>query len=248
VKIKNRGTSVANDVVVKGYHCKPSAGVLWPKDLRPFTTRQLSAGTLRPNNAEEKTVGPFKWTPVANAWGHDCMLMIVSAPGDASNVENITPHELIEDWRLVPNDNNIAQRNVVLVPGGGGLQGLTAGLHGKGLWVRNPGRSAATIAVSVVLPPLLAQRGWRIGHDLPAGGARLNARKQRLVTFDVQAGEPFTKADAEAATKRDIVVTVTANDAIIGGMRYRLDPELDMPFNERAPRSPAPKRRSRRAR
>jgi hypothetical protein len=269
VKIKNRGTSVANDVVVKGYHCKPSAGLLWPNDLQPLTTPKLPAGTLRPNNAEEKTVGPFEWTP-ANAWGHDCMLMIASAPGDLSNVENIAAGEVIEDWRLVPNDNNIAQRNVILVPGGGGRQALTAGLHGKGLWVGNPGRGAATIAVSVVLPPLLAQRGWRIGHDLPAAGAHLNTREQRLVTFDVQAGEPFTKADAEAARKRDIVVTVTANGAIIGGIIYRLDPELDMPFNERASRSrdskqsrqdrtrrgderrrrdgPAPKRRSRRAR
>jgi hypothetical protein len=244
VKIKNRGTSVANDVVVNGYHCKPSAGLLWPNDLQPFTTPRLSAGTLRPNNAEDKTVGPFEWTPVANAWGHDCMLMIVSAAGDASNVENIAEGEVIEDWRLVPNDNNIAQRNVVLVPGGGGRQGLMAGLHGKGLWVRNPGRSAATIAVSVVLPPVLAQRGWRIGHDLPAGGARLNARKQRLVTFHVRAGKPFTKAHAKSATKRDILVTVTANGAVIGGMTYRLDPELDTPINERATRS----RRSARSR
>jgi hypothetical protein len=244
VKIKNRGTSVANDVVVNGYHCKPSAGLLWPNDLQPFTTPRLSAGTLRPNNAEVKTVGPFEWTPVANAWGHDCMLMIVSAAGDASNVENIAEGEVIEDWRLVPNDNNIAQRNVVLVPGGGGRHGLMAGLHGKGLWVRNPGRSAATIAVSVVLPPVLAQRGWRIGHDLPAGGARLNARKQRLVTFHVRAGKPFTKARARSATKRDILVTVTANGAVIGGMTYRLDPELDMPINERATRS----RRSARSR
>jgi hypothetical protein len=29
---------------------------------------------------------------------------------------------------------------------------------------------------------------------------------------------PCTKADAEAATERDIVVTVTANGAIVGGM------------------------------
>jgi hypothetical protein len=237
VKIKNRGTSIARDVVVKGYHCKPSAGLVWPNDLQAMTTSHLLAGPLWPNNSEEKTVGPFEWTPVANAWGHDIMLMIVSAIGDASNVDNITPGEVIEDWRLVPNDNNIAQRNVVLVPGGGGRQGLSAGLHGKGLWIGNPGRAAATIAVSVVLPPLLARRGWRIGHDLPAGGARLNARKQRLVTFDVRAGKGFTKADAKAASKHDISVTVTANGAIIGGMIYRLDPELDMPFNERASRS-----------
>jgi hypothetical protein len=233
VKIKNRGTSVANNVIVKGYHCKPSAGVLWPNDLQAMTTAQLSAGTLQPNNTEEKIVGPFEWTPVTNAWGHDCMLMIVSASGDPSNVDKFTAGEVVEDWRLVPNDNNVAQRNVNLVPGGG-LRGLIAGLHGKGFWVGNPGRTSAMVAVTVALPPLLAQRGWRIGlRDLPADGARLKAHEQRLVTFEVHAGAPFTRADATATTERDIVVTATADGAIIGGMVYRIDPDLDMPFNDR---------------
>jgi hypothetical protein len=236
VKIKNRGSSIATGVVVKGYHCKPSAGVLWPNDLQPMTTAQLSAGALQPNNAEEKTVGPFEWTPVANAWGHDCMLMIVSSAGDPSNVDNFTAGEVVEDWRLVPNDNNVAQRNVTLVPGGGGLRGLMAGLHGKGFWVGNPGRRTAHVAVSVELPPLLARRGWRIGlRDLPAEGARLKAREQRLVTFEVHAGAPFTKAESAAAAERDIVVTATADGAIIGGMVYRIDPEIEVPFNDRAP-------------
>ena len=235
VKIKNRGTSVANNVTVKGYHCKPSAGVLWPNDLQPMTTTQLSAGTLQPNNAEEKTVGPFEWTPVTNAWGHDCMLMIVSATGDPSNVDNFTAGEVVEDWRLVPNDNNVGQRNVTLVPGSG-LRGLLTGLHGKGFWVGNPGRTAATIAVSVALPPLLARRGWRIElRGLPENGLRLKSREQRLVTFEVHAGQPFTKADTLATTERDIVVTATADGAITGGMVYRIDPEIDMPFNDRTP-------------
>ena len=135
----------------------------------------------------------------------------------------------------MPNDNNVGQRNVTLVPGGGAL-GLVAGLHRKGFWVGNPGRTSATIAVSVALPPLLARRGWRINlRDLSEGGARLKAHEQRLVTFDVQAGAPFTKADALAETERDIVVTATADGAIIGGMVYRIDPDLDMPFNDRTP-------------
>lgn len=235
VKIKNRGTSTAHSVIVKGYHCKPSAGVLWPNDLQPMDTDQLSAGTLLPNNTQEKKVGPFEWTPVTNAWGHDCMLMIVSAAGDPSNVDKFTAGEVVEDWRLVPNDNNVAQRNVTLVPGGG-LQGLIAGLHGKGFWVGNPGRTSATVAVAVELPPLLAERGWRIGlRDFPDNGARLKSHEQRLVTFDVHAGEPFTKDDATATTERDIVVTATADGAIIGGMVYHIDPDLDMPFNDRAP-------------
>ena len=116
VKIKNRGTSVAENVVVKAFHCKPLAGLVWPDDLQPMSTPELSAGTLQPNNAEEKTIGPFEWTPVENAEGHDSMLMIVSAFGDPSNVDNFTAGEEIEDWRLVPNDNNIALRNVRLEP------------------------------------------------------------------------------------------------------------------------------------
>ncbi|MFL6215774.1 MAG: hypothetical protein ACJ74J_17965 [Blastocatellia bacterium] len=302
VKIKNRGTTVANNVIVKGYHCKPSAGVLWPNDLQPFTTAQLSPPptdncvakrkkvaeskelvadlkglregatgtllhgilrqlaqaqrqlardeealakcekilllppTLQPNNTEEKTVGPFKWTPVLNAWGHDCMVMIVSATGDPSNVDKFTAGEVIEDWRLVPNDNNVAQRNSALVPGGGGTKGLVAGLNGKGFWVGNPGRTAATIAVSITLPPLLVERGWRIElRDLPPKGARLKAREQRLVTFEVFAGAAFTRDEVMAAGERDIVVTATADGAIIGGMVYQMDPELEIPFNDRTP-------------
>jgi zinc metalloprotease ZmpB len=115
VKIKNRGTTVANGVVVKAYHCKPSAAVLWPDDLQPMSTAQLSAGTLQPNNAEEKIVGPFEWTPTTNAFGRDTMMMIVSATGDPSNVDNFTPGRTVEDWRLVPNDNNIGRRDVTLV-------------------------------------------------------------------------------------------------------------------------------------
>ncbi|MCX6877961.1 MAG: hypothetical protein NTW21_29720 [Verrucomicrobia bacterium] len=234
VKVKNRGTTIANDVIVKGYHCRPSTGVLWPNDLQPMATAQMSAGTLQPNNAEEKTVGPFEWTPVTNAWGHDCMLMIVSATGDPSNVDKFTAGEVVEDWRLVPNDNNVAQRNVTLVPGGGGLRGLMAGLHGKGFWVGNPGRRAAHVAVSVELPSLLARRGWRIGlRDLPANGTRLKAREQRLVTFEVHSGVPFTTAEVTEAAERDIVVTATADGALIGGMVYRIDPEIEMPFNDR---------------
>jgi zinc metalloprotease ZmpB len=236
VKIKNRGTSIANNVIVKGYHCKPSAGVLWPNDLQPMTTPQLSAGTLQPNNAEEKIVGPFEWTPVVNAWGHDCMMMIVSADGDPSNVDKFIAGEVVEDWRLVPNDNNVGQRNVTLLPGGGGLRGLVTGLQGKGFWVGNPGRATATIKAAIELPPLLANRGWRISlRGLPADGIRLKTREERLVTFDVHAGTPFTKEDAMATTNRDIIVTATANGAIIGGMVYRIEPDLEIPFNDRPP-------------
>lgn len=239
VRIKNRGTTTATGVLVKGYHCKPSAGVVWPGDLQPMTTAELSAGSLLANDAEEKIVGPFAWTPNINAWGHDCMMMIVSAAGDPSNVDKFTAGEAIEDWRLVPNDNNVGQRNVVLVPGGGGVAGLMAGLHGKGFWIGNPGRATATVKVQVVLPPLLAARGWRVAVNLSENGVRLKSGQQQLVTFALHAGAAFTRADVLATAERDIVVNATADGALIGGMLYRVDPDLEMPFNDAVPGSAA---------
>ncbi len=54
-------------------------------------------------------------------------MLIGSVSGDPSNVDLFGPGETIADWRLVPNDNNIGQRNVQLVPGGGGMEGLIPG-------------------------------------------------------------------------------------------------------------------------
>lgn len=116
VKIKNRGTSVATNVSVRGYHCKPLAGLVWPNDFQPMTTPELPVGTLQPNNTEERTIGPFEWIPVKNAVGEDGMLMIVSATEDPSNADNFIAGEVVEDWRLVPNDNNIALRKVKFPP------------------------------------------------------------------------------------------------------------------------------------
>lgn len=116
VKIKNRGTSQANNTAVRGFHSLPFAGHVWPDDLQPMTTSELAAGTVQPNNAQEVIVGPFVWEPNPDAEGHDAMMMIVSAEGDPSNADKFNPTEEIEDWRLIPNDNNIGLRKVKLLP------------------------------------------------------------------------------------------------------------------------------------
>ncbi len=127
VKINNRGTQDASGVVVKGFHANPAAGLSYPNDWLPMTTAQLPAANVPANNGGEITVGPFEWTPFHV--GHECIFMIVSATGDASNVDNIAAGDSIPEWRLVPNDNNIGQRNVAPVPGGG-TSGLTAEFDG----------------------------------------------------------------------------------------------------------------------
>lgn len=116
VRVRNRGSSAADNVAVRGFHSKPLAGRNWPDDLQPMTTPELNAGTIQPNDAQEIIAGPFAWSPVADADGHDRMMMVVSAPGDASNADKFAAGEQIADWRLVPHDNNIAVRDVRLLP------------------------------------------------------------------------------------------------------------------------------------
>ncbi|MDQ3952049.1 MAG: hypothetical protein M3279_03640 [Actinomycetota bacterium] len=232
VRIKNRGTQTANDVVVRAYHTRPGAGLSWPADFEALTTPQLPAGTLAPNNTEEKIVGPFTWTPTINGYGHDCMLMIVSATGDPSNADSFTAGENIAEWRLVPHDNNVGQRNVNPVPGGGGSGGLMEGLHGFGFWVGNPNPGRSLMDVSVKLPELLERRGWSLGfRDLASQRFPLKSGERRELVLDLKPGSSFERADVEQAEDLDIEITLSAGGGVIGGMTYRLDPEMERPPN-----------------
>jgi hypothetical protein len=234
VKVKNRGTQTATNVVVRGFHTKPGAGLLWPGDFEAFTTAQIAVGTVAGNNSEEKIVGPFEWTPNINAYGHDCMLMVVSADGDPSNVDTFTMGEVIPEWRLVPNDNNIGQRNVSPVPGGGGREGLLQGLDEVSLWVGNPNPRRALMTLHVELPEVLASAGWRLRFEgIEDERFVLRPGARRKVVMKLEAGEDFTKDAVAAAGICDIQVAVRADDNLLGGMTYRLDPELTHPYNAR---------------
>lgn len=226
VKIKNRGSQVATNVIVKAYHANPAAGLVYPNDWHAMNTAQLAAPNVAGNNAAEITVGPFKWVPTAI--GHECMFMVVSATGDPSNISNMTAGDSIPEWRLVPNDNNIGQRNVFPVAGGGGLKGLIASLDGTKILVKNPNREAAKITVNVVLPRFLAATNWGVTFDNPGAGAfALNAGETKTVVLRLNAGKDFTRKDVVKA-KTDAVIhfEAYANGIPIGGMSYTLDPDV----------------------
>ena len=227
VKIKNRGTSVAANVTVKGYHSLPGAGLTWPSD---FTAMSPAAGhvaaSVPANSAGEVTLGPFEWVPNVNAFGHDCVLMIASVSGDPSNVDNFAPGETIAEWRLVPNDNNIGQRNVQLVPGTG-PESLLAGLDAAVFFAGNPFNRRATMQLDVDLPELLRATGWRIRfRGVESGKFLLEPGEKRQITIELVPGRGFTSEEIEAARQRDIGVTLRADGMVIGGMTYRLDPAL----------------------
>jgi hypothetical protein len=71
-------------------------------------TAQRATADVPPHSSAEVLVGPFAWVPKSR---REAMLMVVSAAGDSSNIDNFTATDAIPNWRLVPNDNNIAQRN-----------------------------------------------------------------------------------------------------------------------------------------
>jgi zinc metalloprotease ZmpB len=112
VKIKNRGFAKATKVVVRGFSGGRSADLAYPRDWQPMKTAQLAAADVPPNSSDEILVGPFAWAP-AQA-GRNCMLMVVSSSGDSSNIDNFIARDAMPNWRLVPHDNNIGQRNVTV--------------------------------------------------------------------------------------------------------------------------------------
>lgn len=237
-KVKNRGGNQAQNVVVRGFHTKPGAGLNWPADFDPLSTAEIDVGTVNSNNLEEILVGPFEWTPNVNTYGHDCVLMVASADGDVANIDNFTAGETIPEWRLVPNDNNIGQRNINLVPGGGGEAGLMAGLDGISFFVGNPNPVRGRMTFDIHLPDFLRKRGWRIKIDSGRKGLVLKSGARREVFIRLHSGEDFTREELETATDRDIHIDVLHNDNTVGGMSYQLDPSIAKPFNPRSMSKP----------
>ena len=223
VKIKNRGTTTARGVTVKAFHYGPAVGQIYPDDWKPMTTAELSAGDVPPNSAREVTVGPFAWTP---SDGRDCMIMVASAPGDASNIGHFEKGSSIPEWRLVPHDNNIGQRREVAADGDG-AKGFVAAFAGTRIAVKHPGNSRARMRINAVLPPLLVKRGWRVAV---AGAARkgfwLKAGASRNVVLRAKAGQHLTAKQARSAQNRCIHLEILADDIVVGGMTYLLNPSM----------------------
>jgi hypothetical protein len=228
VKIKNRGTQQATNVVVKAYHANPTIGLTYPTDWTPMTTAQLAAPNVAGNNSAEVIVGPFKWKPTQV--GHECMFMIVSANGDLSNVSNFSPGETIPEWRLVPHDNNIGQRNVTPVPFKNDKE-WKKNIEALHFTLKNPQTRAAKMGLVVSLPRVLIKRGWKLELRTKEGpikrSLKLGAGESTEISMRFEAGEPFTAA--EVAKWRDALVRIVgyADGIRIGGMSYPMAPQRE---------------------
>jgi hypothetical protein len=192
-----------------------------------MNTAQLAAADVPANNAGEVMVGPFEWLPTHV--GHECIFMIASGTGDSSNVDNIAAGDSIPEWRLVPNDNNIGQRNVFPVSGGG-TSGLTADFNRFSFELKNPHLVTAAMEVRVVLPAFLRERDWKI-QFLNQGGSAfpLRAGESRDMIIRLEPGKDFTPADVNAAKDETIQLWGYAGGILVGGMSYKVDPHLKPP-------------------
>ena len=107
VKVNNRGINIANNVSVRGFQVTQGTEGNWPLDWSSLDTPSLSATNGIPSGGEV-ILGPFEWTPVS---ANTSVLMVAAATNDASIVDNpVIFGKTIPNWRLVPFDNNNAQR------------------------------------------------------------------------------------------------------------------------------------------
>ena len=225
VRIKNRGTETANNVLVKAYHCRPSTGLTWPDDWQAMDTPELPADPLASD--AEVIVGPFEWVPENE--GHECLLASVSADNDTSNADTVNGS--IPHWRLVPFDNNIAQRNVS--PESADGDSLVASLDHRAFWINNPYNRTVTINIETILPTILRKKNWKIKFLNPGGEKfQLGPRDERKIVFKVLPGQSFKKSELNQ-TGEDIDVHTMIDGLLIGGMTYRIDPRIKEILPER---------------
>jgi zinc metalloprotease ZmpB len=220
VKIKNRGSQIATGVIVKAFHCRPGAGLVYPDDWQPMTTAQLPAANVPANSATAIVVGPFAWIP--SQVGHECMLMVASNAADPSNIDNFTAGDSIPDWRLVPHDNNIGQRNVHPVASATG-KALESAFGRMSFKLKNPFNRQARMTVKAVLPPFLVELGWQMIFAGDRGDAfALEPGRARDVVMKLLRGRDFTADDVRKAKDPIIEIEAHANGILVGGMSYPL--------------------------
>ena len=185
--------AAGDNVVVKAYHAHPAAGLVYPNDWKPMTTPQLPAPTSPPNNAVGVMVGPFEWTPSAGrarVHVHDRL-----RDRRPEQRRQHPPGESIPEWRLVPHDNNIGQRNVTPIAFIK-IDELIKAFSELRFTLKNPLRVSAKMLLSPKLPKTLTSRKWKLEFT-NAGEAtpKLGAGKTIPITMKLVPGEPFTAAD-----------------------------------------------------
>lgn len=220
VRVKNRGRLTATNVFVRGFHSRPLTGLIWPGDWQAMTTAELPAGALASGGTT--VVGPFEWTP--RVVGHECLLMVARADGDRSNVDVVggTVTGSIPHWRLVPFDNNIAQRNVAPVRATRGKE-IVKLLGELTFEIANTSRVKVDVRLEVALSPVLAKLGWHASLDDLKERFVLPPKKVAPVRLRIDPGEELS-AEVLERYRPAVEVKVLYNGHVVGGMTFPIEP------------------------
>ena len=214
VRIQNRGSQPATGLSVRGFRAQPGIGRRYPEDYTELTPQPLTAADLAPG--ARTIVGPFAWLPQAP---HEPLLFSVSAEEDASNLDGLLTGS-IPDFRLVPHDNNLALRNVQLLPVS--LSG--SALARRELTIQNPFAHTVRLQLKAELPALLVSRGYQL--QLTPASFELAARAAQQVTLGLKGGSPLTAADLPTdPDARSLTITAEADGLPIGGVTFVIDPD-----------------------
>lgn len=182
VRVGNRGTQTADDPVVRLFQADPASGLEWPTDWTAAATPQLFAdGPIA--SGSDTVVGPFAWTPTAA--GSVALLASASATDDSSNADTVGG--TIAAWRLVPFDNNLAQRDTAVQEADpcGYLGELADYITSLGL------PHGLTQSLTVKLRN--ARRDCQRGHTRPACN-KIGAWENEI---DAQTGDKISQAQAD---------------------------------------------------
>lgn len=155
------------------------------------------------------------------------MFFTVSANGDPCNIDArvVGP---ISEWRLVPHDNNIGQRNVA--PVASGLTGLIASFENRPFWIRNSFDREVPVEVDIKLPEVFVKNNWRLGLVSEGGQSFfLKSGERKKVILKMVEGNKFNVKDE--AANRQIQITVKQDGIVVGGMNYYIDPLMEYPTN-----------------
>ena len=154
------------------------------------------------------------------------MFFSVSAKGDASNIDGgITGP--IPEWRLVPHDNNIAQRNVHPVS-----PRLSEVIWEKlPFWIRNRGLSRVRLGVDIKLPEWLGKLGWKFSVPQITKETFLKPDDMLRVNLAVSKGKAIDDAVLAKQADHDIVLTVLHDGMPVGGMTFQISKDAKQAFN-----------------
>jgi zinc metalloprotease ZmpB len=236
VRVKSRGTQQAFNVRVDGYHANPGTGLSFPDHWQAMDTPTVAAsGPIAPGAAT--IVGPFPFVPLAV--GHECLLAIAHADGDLGN--DTTIRGSIPEHRLVPFDNNIAQRNVC--PVFPTLAEILKYFREHIIWIRNPYRRPMKGRIALTLPKVMQRYGWELKVVGLAERYELGPKAEHKVTIVLEAGQSipaheFKKAVANGDNR--IEVRTYLNSELSGGMTYLLVYQPGNDLNDEAVDSMGP--------